>query len=158
MIFIYEGVDGSGKSIKAKEDAQALGCEYLHNPVDWTCKNPYEEWKKFFEKYKDKNVCVDRSFIGNPIYHEWYGDDSDFTEEEFKDLCSSYKFTIIYCESGTEYEDAKERGEDNLKRRFDYTYIKDSYKELLNELIAEYHISVFKYNWRTKELLLPSRL
>lgn len=152
MIRIYEGCDGSGKSTRAKEDAEFLQCEYIHNPVSWLSLDPYKEWKEFFEKYKDKTVCVDRSFLGNPIYRTW--DDkrksSDFTDAQFKDLLNE-DFMIVYCESGTEYEDATSRGEDNLKTEEDYIIIKGLYHILINMLLDKKII--YKYNWRTKECI-----
>lgn len=150
MIRIYEGVDGSGKSTKALEDAKKWSCKYVHNPVDWRDPNPYKAWKKFFKEYKGKDICIDRSFIGNPIYHDWFGDDADFTPEQIDKLCRE-DFVLIYCETGTEYEDAVKRGEDNLKKKRDYIYIKDAYHEFINWLIEKHNKTVFRYNWRTKE-------
>ena len=151
MIRIYEGCDGSGKSTKAQEDAKILGCEYIHNPVHWLCENPYEEWKKFFERYKGQTICVDRSFIGNPIYRTW--DDgkksSDFTDEQLKDLLEQ-EYMLIYCESGREYEDATSRGEDNLKTKEDYDIIKGMYHMIVKHVVDKDKI-VYKYNWTTKE-------
>ena len=151
MIRIYEGCDGSGKSTKAQEDARMLGCPYIHNPVDWRCENPYKEWLKFFEEYKDKDVCEDRSFIGNPIYRTWDNgyESSDFYEGELDELCQQ-NYTLIYCETGTEYEDASARGEDNLKVKSDYDKIKELYELFIKKNILPYN-PVFKYNWRTGE-------
>lgn len=152
MIRIYEGCDGSGKSTKAQEDALKLGCPYVHNPVDWRCENPYEAWLEFFNKYKDKDICVDRSFIGNPIYRTWDNgyESSDFWDDELDDLCRQ-KYTLIYCESGTEYEDATSRGEDNLKTKEDYDKIKELYDLFIKRNILP-HNPVYKYNWRTQEM------
>lgn len=152
MIRIYEGCDGSGKSTKAQQDAEKLGCEYVHNPVDWLCDNPYKAWLKFFEDYKDKDICVDRSFIGNPIYRTWDNgyESSDFLDEELEELCRQ-NYVLIYCESDTEYEDATIRGEDNLKTKDDYNKIKELYNLFIENKILPYN-QVYKYNWRTGEL------
>lgn len=149
MIYIYEGCDGSGKSTKAQEDAKQLGCECVHNPVDWLSKDPYGDWLKFFEEHKNENICVDRSFIGNPIYRTWDNgyESSDFTPDEFLNLLQQ-DFVLIYCESGTEYEDATKRGEDNLKTKADYAKIKSLYRQMLKR-ISKNH-SIYIYNWRDK--------
>lgn len=148
MIYIYEGVDGSGKSIKSLQDAETMGCSCIRNPISWKDKDAYQQWLNFFEQYKDKDVCVDRSFISNPVYKQWAKEDITFTEEQFKTLLQ-YEFTLIYCESGTEYEDATSRGEENLKTREDYDKVKSLYRNLVKK-ISKYR-PVYMYNWRTNE-------
>lgn len=148
MIYIYEGVDGSGKSIKAQQDADTLGCKCIRNPISWTDKDAYEQWIKFFEDNKDKDLCVDRSFISNPIYRSWAHKEPEYTDEQLLSLLGK-EFTLVYCESGTEYEDASARGEDNLKTKEDYDDIKVRYRNFI-KLVAR-HRPVYIYNWRKGE-------
>lgn len=148
MIYIYEGCDGSGKSTKAQEDAKRMNCKYIHNPVDWTSKTAYEEWLKFFDDHKNETICVDRSFLGNPIYRTWAGKPIEYTDEQLTNLLKQ-KFILVYCETGSEYEDATRRGEDNLKSISDYDKIKELYHHWINK-VAQYN-DVYIYNWKTKE-------
>lgn len=149
MIIIHEGVDGSGKSYNSGRFAYGLGEKYVHNPVDWNSKDPYQDWCKFMEEHShvEDVIHVDRSFLSNKPYRKWHGTPEDFTKEQLDKLCR-YDFDLCYYESDTEYEDASARGEDNLKTKDDYDQIKKYYREMIKNLHEKYNLTVWMFNWR----------
>lgn len=153
MIYLHEGVDGSGKSTGVDSFLGEKDTLCMHNPVDWNSKTPYKNWVNFLNLCLviKKDIHIDRSFLSNKPYRQWAGESEDFTKEELEDLYS-YPFVIVYYDSGTEYEDATKRGEDKLKTKSDYDTIKQNYKDMLKELKEKYNKEIYIIDWHKEEV------
>lgn len=144
MLVLIEGVDGTGKTTLLKELLDRGFC----------CKRTFRYGNKdsaqFYDEAftsKHKIVILDRSFISDMMYR--MVDDlcaEDLTmSEAAKVLDGNVK--IIHCVNDNHYEDAMERGEDNITDQSLSNKIAFIYEIFMTYFNKYTNAKVFKYDY-----------
>ena len=107
MIVIVEGVDGSGKSTLCKQLSDRKYDQAVINGGN----TEFERYKNLKSSYKNDVVILDRSFITDLVYRSI--DKKSRRGMDLYEICNICKsdVKIIYCNSGSEFEDSMTRGE-----------------------------------------------
>jgi thymidylate kinase len=149
MIVILEGVDGSGKTTL---------CNTLivngYNKISIESGNyEYEHWVDAILENTDKVCICDRSFITDLVYRIF--DEGHRRGMDLRQMCSilSSDVIVIHLESGSEYDDAMKRGEDNITDVISHTRIKFLYRDIMTMLKTFAGARIIKYNWRTNDVV-----
>jgi len=71
-LYIFEGAKGVGKSTAIKELCNQIHVDKVIHE-DKTTPNTFDWHKNIFNKYRDKTLVLDRSFIGELVYPYVYG-------------------------------------------------------------------------------------
>lgn len=144
MLVILEGVDGSGKTTLLN---QLLDKGYMckkslreNNEIDKTIYN--------FAKYHDKILILDRSFITDAVYRCVQGGVREsFDMKKSADILDK-GVKIIYCTTNTSFNDAMQRGEDNITDAEVHSSLKNAYDFVMNYIRKYTDTKVMNYNWR----------
>lgn len=149
MIVILEGVDGSGKSTLCNTLV-----ENGYGKIDIESGNyEFDNWADAINKHFNDVVISDRSFITDLAYRIF--DDSARRGMDLRQMCSilASDVIVIHLESGTEYDDAIKRGEDNITDIISHTRIKFIYRDVMTMLKRFAGARIMKYNWRTDNVV-----
>lgn len=143
MIIILEGADGSGKTTLLK----TLNKEFNYDILLINNKEDFDEWYDNLIKYNNnKTVITDRSFIGDLVYRLWDGKPRrGMSLNAMCDILLQSK--VIFCESGTEFEDSMLRGEDFITTKKDSNIIKHNYQIIMSLFDKFLDVKICKYNW-----------
>ena len=146
MIILIEGVDGSGKTTLVKELSDA---GYKTASIESSEKDFYD-WCDL--NMEDDIVVTDRSFISDLVYRIVDGKERRGMDLYNMALLLDDKCKIVFCESGTEYDDSIKRGEDNIRDRYVSQRLKETYRTVKEMVRIFTSTEVFTYNWREMNL------
>jgi thymidylate kinase len=150
MIFIVEGIDGTGKTTLANRLAESFAMTIKHrsNP-----KNE-EERQAMYQSYKDDinahhNVIWDRAFYSEMVYGPIKRDQSYISIEqmhEYEEMLYRVGALIIYCtcDPHLAYAVAMKRGEQYIKSESEFMLLHQAYEDLMRPTLHK--IPVLKYN------------
>lgn len=150
MITYIEGVDGSGKSTliqKLKEKYGAIQLEIPGRSLDewksWCDINcSYRKWPQIF--------VADRSLISELVYRMEDKKDTFLTKELLQKFLIGAQF--VYCVSKTSYDDAIDRGDDNIESHTQHVNREVLYDGIFHTLETIYKIPVLRYDWHSKKM------
>ena len=147
MIVIIEGVDGSGKSTLVKQLADE-GFQVTSIESNKEGSKEYIEWATLNMYPDDTFVVTDRSFLTDLVYRIHDGKERKGMDLYDMSLVLDENVKVVFCETGTEFDDAMARGEDNITSRAASKDISSIYR-MVREMIRLFTKSpVFIYNWR----------
>lgn len=149
MIILIEGVDGSGKSTLCKQ-LKERGYE------TYTIQSNVEElneWIDLIRKYDSGTVIMDRaSFISDLVYRLTDGKARrGMTLLGIATVLSS-NVKIIHCQSATAFNDATERGEDNITDRVTHHLIEINYDMVMRMFSLFTDTPIMDYNWKIDDI------
>jgi thymidylate kinase len=148
MIVILEGVDGSGKTTLCNQLVQQG-----YKKVEIESGNyEFDNWREAKINSRDDVVICDRSFITDLVYRTF--DNQQRRGMNLQQMCGTLwnDVIVIHLESGSEFDDAMKRGEDNITDVISHTRIKFLYKDIINMLKIFVGVPVKTYNWRRDNL------
>ena len=146
MIVIIEGVDGSGKSTLVR---QLVEEGYRATSIESHREEEYSKWCKAYKEAQDDVVVTDRSFVTDLVYRMFDGKERRGMDLLGMSLILNSDVKIVFCESGTEFDDSMTRGEDNITRREDNEAIALVYRVVKNLIKSFTDSDVFVYDWHT---------
>lgn len=143
MLVILEGVDGSGKTTLLNQlldkGYMCKKCLRENNEIDKTIYN--------FAKYSDKILILDRSFITDAVYRCVQGGVREsFDMKKSADILGK-GIKIIYCTTNTSFNDAIQRGEDNITDADVHCSLKNAYDFTMNYIRKYTDADVMNYDW-----------
>lgn len=145
MIVIIEGVDGSGKTTLVNQlKDEGFSITQIESS---RCGNKERmDWMDL--KMFNDIVVTDRSFITDLVYRIHDGRERRGMNLYNMSLVLDNEVKVVFCETGTEYDDAMKRGEDNITSRAASKDISAIYR-MVREMIRVFtDAPVFVYNWR----------
>lgn len=154
MITFIEGVDGSGKTTLANK-LKEKGFVQVNLPE--RSDNKSEEnanWREFCYTYcnyvkNDVAFIADRSMISEIVYRMQDFQETFVTESLFAKFLHGIQ--VVYCNSGTSYQDAIARGDDNIKNVAQHVERSILYNGFIYFLQEVYEIPVCTYDWHNKK-------
>lgn len=142
MLVLVEGVDGSGKTTLVKKLFEKGYC----------CKRVFRNGNKeagnFYKyAYRDGIVVLDRSFISDYVYRQ-----TDLQPREDLDLegigsILNGNVAIIHCVNAYHYDDAMERGEDNITDKDTSEWIASLYCDAMKVFALFTSAKIFTYDY-----------
>lgn len=142
MLVLVEGVDGSGKTTLVRKLFEKGYC------CKRVFRNGNAEAKKFYGyAYRDGIVVLDRSFISDYVYRQ-----TDMQPREDLDLQQignilNGDVAIIHCVNNNHYEDAMERGEDNITDKDTSDWIASLYYDAMRVFSTFTDAKIFTYDY-----------
>lgn len=149
MLVVLEGPDGVGKTVLSQKLKGIGSVMYAPLPrVD--SYNNREDWQRFIEVFgKSDNIYIlDRCFLSEFVYRLFDKDDTYMTFHDvanWLDVCAA----VVICRSDTAYEDAMNRGEDNITDREKHTKITEMYEHVIHMIKRFTKVPVIDYCWKT---------
>lgn len=149
MIVILEGVDGSGKTTLCK---QLMEKGYKQLCVAGGGEGEFYAWRRAKEHFVESVAISDRSFITDIAYRLY-----DFKPRRCMCLESmletlKHDVKIVFLESGTEYTDSIQRGENNITTKYANTKIKQNYRIIADILEMFSSVPIMRYDWRIQDV------
>lgn len=135
MIYIIEGVDGTGKSTLANTIASAMRCPIIHmsQPVDSVPGVMFSSYMDIITNHRD--VILDRCWYSEMVYGPVFRKHSQIALSDMfkleKELMG--RAVIIYCRTNNiqrTWNNCKVRGEDFVPAE-NYAGLFDSYEKLM---------------------------
>ena len=142
MLVLVEGVDGSGKTTLVRKLFEKGYC------CKRVFRNGNKEARKFYNyAYRDGIVVLDRSFISDYVYRQ-----TDLQPREDLDLeqignILNGDVAIIHCVNAYHYDDAMERGEDNITDKDTSEWIASLYCDAMKVFTLFTNVKVFIYDY-----------
>lgn len=148
MLIFVEGPDGSGKSTLVKQLLDCGAVSY-QTSVD-RLSNIVQEYKWY--SLSNLNIVFDRSFITEIVYRIEDGKTTN-SFDLFK-LMSILrgKCKIIYCNNNFAFQDAMERGEDNITYEYRHKRLSSIYDDLYYIFENYSNVPIMYYDWRNNNL------
>lgn len=148
MLVILEGVDGSGKTTLLN---QLLDKGYMCKKCLRENNEADRDIYRYAEVYMD-TLIIDRSFITDAVYRCVQGGkrESFNMQDASKILDKSVK--IIYCTTRTSFNDAMQRGEDNITDADAHSSLKNAYDFVMNYIEKYTNAEVIYYDWHYKSV------
>ena len=146
MTVIIEGVDGSGKSTLVKQLADE-GFRVATVESNRVSRKEFIEWETLSMYQNDEIVITDRSFLTDLVYRIHDGKERKGMDLYHMSMVLDENVKVVFCETGTEFDDAMARGEDNITSRAASKDISDIYR-VVREMVRLFtKTPVFVYNW-----------
>lgn len=151
MLILVEGGDGSGKSTLV-ETLRKFNFK-IAKPAALQNKHQFEYYERLALQsiYAEQNVILDRSFISELVYRVY---DKKKPRLKLSEMFALLKYCkIILCETGTQFQDALERGEDNITKEEDSIEIKMLYRHYISLMEQFENVPVLRYNWQKDKMI-----
>lgn len=151
MIVFIEGVDGSGKTTLYN---MLKECDYKTFTLNSHSTEIYD-WLKLSVTSEMYNqvVITDRAcFITDLVYR--LVDKQPRRGMSFQEMSEvlSNNVKIIYCKTNTSYDDAMQRGEDNITNKVKHRQISKMYDMIMDIFSIFGDIPILTYNWKKDKL------
>ena len=145
MIVIIEGADGSGKTTLVN---QLKDRGFYVTQIESSRQNT-EFWQWADLRRRDDVVITDRSFLTDLAYRIHDGQERKGMNLNDMSFILDENIKVVFCETGTEFDDAMARGEDNITSRAASKDICSIYR-MLREMIRIFtSTKTFVYNWHS---------
>lgn len=165
MLVILEGPDGSGKSHLFKQlvDLGYKTDDYKKHIPSWSMclstaiRNPEPNWfKKLITDCKDnkETIILDRSFISELVYRlcDEKCCDVNYNSIAVGNLLWQLKdCKVIYCKTEKAFDNAIERGEDNITIREHHEEIVKAYDICMRFAERWFDANIMRYDWTTQK-------
>ena len=151
MLIIVEGGDGSGKSTLVQK-LKTFNFK-IEKPAALNNRHQFEYYERLALQsiYNEENVILDRSFISELVYRVY---DKKKPHLKLSEMFALLKYCkIILCETGTQFQDALERGEDNITTEEDSIQIKMLYRHYISLMEQFENVPVLRYNWQKDKMI-----
>lgn len=151
MLILVEGGDGSGKSTLV-ETLRKFNFK-IAKPAALQNKHQFEYYERLALQsiYAEQNVILDRSFLSELVYRIY---DKKKPRLKLGEIFSLLKYCkIILCETGTQFQDAIARGEDNITKEEDSRQIKFLYRQYIALIEQFENVPVLRYNWQKNKMI-----
>lgn len=151
MLIIVEGGDGSGKSTLVQK-LKNFNFK-IEKPAALNNRHQFEYYERLALQsiYNEENVILDRSFISELVYRVY---DKKKPRLKLSEMFALLKYCkIILCETGTQFQDALERGEDNITTEEDSIQIKMLYRHYISLMEQFENVPVLRYNWQKDKMI-----
>ena len=146
MLIIVEGGDGSGKSTLVQK-LKTFNFK-IEKPAALNNRHQFEYYERLALQsiYNEENVILDRSFISELVYRVY---DKKKPNLKLSEMFALLKYCkIILYETGTQFQDALKRGEDNITNEEDSIQIKMLYRHYISLMEQFENVPVLRYNWQ----------
>lgn len=142
MLILVEGPDGSGKSTLC-ETLLNRGYASVEAKISRFQENVFD---LYFELSKiKKDIIFDRSFISDLVYRIQDGNSAETMSLD--DMCFILKrCKIIYCYNNNAFDDAMNRGEDNIVDKAIHDELHTIYEYIMRMIETFTHTEVLRYN------------
>lgn len=146
MIVFVEGADGSGKSTLVGELSKNYPIIYVSRKSqnDWT-----QIWIELQKAAVSHVIVADRCFISDYVYRLNDGEKGDYNIYSVLALLKCA--CVIYCKTDTQFDDAMERGEDNITQRSVADDISNLY-DVVMRILKKEGVNVMNYNWKEQNV------
>lgn len=144
MLVLVEGVDGTGKTTLVRELFERGFC------CKRVFRNDNHEAAKFYNyAHHDGLVVLDRSFITDLVYR--MVDELPMEDQDLEQIGKILNgdVLIIHCVNPYHYEDAMERGEDNIVDRELSNRIHDLYRTFMIMFVKFTKARIVLYDYHT---------
>ena len=151
MLIIVEGGDGSGKSTLVQK-LKTFNFK-IEKPAALNNRHQFEYYERLALQsiYNEENVILDRSFISELVYRVF---DKKKPRLKLSEMFALLKYCkIILCETGTQFQDALKRGEDNITNEEDSIQIKMLYRHYISLMEQFENVPVLRYNWQKDKMI-----
>ena len=151
MLIIVEGGDGSGKSTLVQK-LKTFNFK-IEKPAALNNRHQFEYYERLALQsiYNEENVILDRSFISELVYRVY---DKKKPNLKLSEMFALLKYCkIILCETGTQFQDALKRGEDNITNEEDSIQIKMLYRHYISLMEQFENVPVLRYNWQKDKMI-----
>lgn len=141
MLVFVEGVDGSGKSTLC-EKLKGLGYDVIRT-ANYTENDFLED--DYWRRCSDYPLIMDRSPITEFCYRIYDKRISEYKLSTLEYLVDSNK--IIYCKTKKSFDNAMQRGEDNITTRQSHKEISRIYDHFMSMMRVFTNVEILEYDW-----------
>ena len=142
MLILVEGADGSGKTTLVNQLNEYFPTLRINRDHDHI--------PDFYDNLIDmqEDVVLDRSFITDVVYRLALEDGKETDGLSLSQISDILKYSIvIYCKTKTQYDDAMNRGEDNVTDLATSVKISKYYDAVMSFINTRTITPVITYDW-----------